>query len=60
MVKKVLILSGSPRKGGNSDTLCDQFANGATEVGHMVEKVYVNDLNIGVLSINIANNLAKK
>lgn len=47
MGKKVLILSGSPRKGGNSDTLCDQFANGAAEAGHMAEKVYVHDLNIG-------------
>lgn len=30
MSKKVLILSGSPRKGGNSDILCDEFAKGAT------------------------------
>ena len=29
MVKNVLILSASPRKGGNSDLLCDQFAKGA-------------------------------
>ena len=29
MSKKVLILSASPRKGGNSDLLCDQFARGA-------------------------------
>ena len=29
MAKKVLILSGSPRKGGNSDLLCDQFLKGA-------------------------------
>lgn len=28
-MKKVLILSGSPRKGGNSDILCDRFAKGA-------------------------------
>ena len=27
MVKNVLILSASPRKGGNSDLLCDQFAS---------------------------------
>ncbi|PKM75980.1 MAG: NADPH-dependent FMN reductase [Firmicutes bacterium HGW-Firmicutes-15] len=47
MGKKVLILSCSPRKGGNSDTLCDQFAKGAAEAGNMVEKIYVHDLNIG-------------
>lgn len=46
MTKKVLILSGSFRKGGNSDLLCDQFAMGAKEVGHEVEKVFINDKNI--------------
>ena len=39
MSKKVLILSGSPRKGGNSDILCDEFLRGAREAGHQVEKV---------------------
>lgn len=32
MTKKVLILSSSPRRGGNSDTLCDEFMRGAIEV----------------------------
>ena len=41
MSKKVLILSGSPRKGGNSDILCDQFAQGAQEAGNAVEKIRV-------------------
>lgn len=41
MTKKVLILSGSPRKGGNSDRLCDQFMKGAEEAGHEVEKIWV-------------------
>ena len=41
MRKKILILSGSPRKGGNSDLLCDEFARGATESGHEVEKIRV-------------------
>lgn len=41
MGKKVLILSGSPRKGGNSDILCDEFARGAQEAGHEVEKIRV-------------------
>lgn len=47
MSKKVLILSGSPRKGGNSDLLCDEFAKGAAEAGHDVEKVRVAEKNIG-------------
>ena len=40
-MKKVLILSGSPRKGGNSDLLCDEFMRGAKEKGHDVEKIRV-------------------
>lgn len=47
MAKKVLILSGSPRHGGNSDTLCDRFMQGAEEAGNEVEKVFVSDLKIG-------------
>ena len=39
MSKKVLILSGSPRKGGNSDYLCDKLAQGARDAGHDVEKI---------------------
>ncbi len=47
MSKKILILSGSPRKNGNSDLLCEEFAKGAREAGHLVEKVRVAELNIG-------------
>lgn len=46
-MKKVLVLSGSPRKGGNSDILCDQFIKGAEELGHLVTKIYVSDCKIG-------------
>lgn len=45
-MKKVLILSGSPRKGGNSDLLCDEFARGAKEAGNEVEKIRVADKKI--------------
>lgn len=38
MSKNVLIISGSPRKGGNSDLLCNYFAEGAHEAGHKVTK----------------------
>lgn len=41
MGKKVLILLGSPRKGGNSDLLCDEFMRGAIENGNEVEKIRV-------------------
>lgn len=46
MRKKVLILSGSPRKGGNSDLLCDEFARGAREAGHDVEKIFIASKHI--------------
>lgn len=46
MSKKVLIISSSPRKGGNSDTLCDKFAQGAKETGNIVEKIFLKDKKI--------------
>lgn len=44
--KKVVVLSSSPRKGGNSDLLCDEFIKGAQAAGHKAEKVYLNDKDI--------------
>lgn len=38
MSKKVLVLSGSPRKGGNSDLLCDAFIKGAREAEMRLKK----------------------
>jgi len=46
MAKKVLILSASPRKGGNSDLLCDQFVRGAKDAGNQVEKIFLRDKKI--------------
>lgn len=47
MGKKVLILSGSPRKGGNSDLLCDEFGRGAESGGNTVEKIRIAEKKIG-------------
>lgn len=47
MNKQVLIISTSPRQGGNSETLADEFAKGAQEAGHHVEKVVLYDKTIG-------------
>lgn len=33
---KILVITGSPRKNGNSNTLVDNFIKGAEEVGHNV------------------------
>jgi len=46
MGKNVLIISASPRKGGNSDILCDQFAKGATDAGNYAEKIFINEKKI--------------
>ncbi len=46
MSKKVLIFSSSPRRGGNSDLLSDQFAQGANEAGHQAEKIFLKDKKI--------------
>ncbi len=47
MSKQILVISTSPRKGGNSDTLADAFIQGAREAGHKVEKINLYDKNIG-------------
>jgi len=44
--KQVLVLSASPRKGGNSDTLCDEFVRGALEAGNQAEKIFLRDRTI--------------
>ena len=46
MSKKVLIFSGSPRRGGNSDILCNQFLIGAADAGNEAEKIFIRDKNI--------------
>lgn len=47
MSKKILVISTSPRKGGNSDALADEFVRGAQETGNQVEKVTLYDKTIG-------------
>lgn len=47
MNKKVLILSGSPRKNGNSDMLCNEFMRGAIDGGNSAEKIFIRDKKIG-------------
>lgn len=44
--KNVLVISSSPRKGGNSDLLCHEFARAAREAGAQVEEVALRDLAI--------------
>jgi hypothetical protein len=46
MVKKILVMTGSPRKGGNSDMLADAFIKGAESAGHEVTKFECAHKNI--------------
>lgn len=46
MSKKVLVISTSPRKGGNSEILAENFAKGAKEAGHTVEMICLHDKKI--------------
>ena len=50
MSKKDLILSGSPRKGGNSDLLCDEFMKGALESGNEAEKIFLRSKKVAPCS----------
>ncbi|MDE6762979.1 MAG: flavodoxin family protein [Oscillospiraceae bacterium] len=47
MSKKVLVISSSFRKGGNSEMLADEFIRGAEESGNIAEKVTLYDKTIG-------------
>lgn len=47
MSKKILVISASPRRGGNSDTLCGEFIRGAREAGSEAEKIFLRSKKIG-------------
>ena len=49
-MKRILVLVSSPRKGGNSEMLCDEFIRGAKEAGHEIEKVSLSAKKIGYCS----------
>lgn len=52
-MKKILILTGSPRKGGNSELMADAFKAGAERAGHQVTRIRTAELNIkGCLACN--------
>ena len=46
MSQNIVILSGSPRVGANTDMLVDAFRQGAEEAGHRVTLFRVADMNI--------------
>jgi multimeric flavodoxin WrbA len=46
MPKQILILKASPRERGNSATLADRLATGASKAGAQVESIYLHGLDI--------------
>ena len=44
---KVLIITGSMRKNGNTNILSDEFSRGAKEAGHEVEKIELREKKFG-------------
>ena len=46
MSKNILVLTGSPRRGGNSDKLADAFIAGAQQAGHSTVKYTTADKKI--------------
>jgi multimeric flavodoxin WrbA len=47
MAKNILVITGSPRKAGNSDLLADAFISGALSKGHQVTKFAAAAKTIG-------------
>ena len=46
MAKKIVILTGSPRKNGNTAALTTAFKKGAEEAGHTVTEFFLNGMDI--------------
>lgn len=46
-MKKILVVSSTPVKGGNSELLCQAFVEGAREAGHQVETISLREKRIG-------------
>lgn len=46
MSEKVFIISGSPRKGGNTDLMCEACAEGAREAGKEVKIMYLQSIRL--------------
>lgn len=45
-MRNILAISASPRGGGNSDVLCDQFLKGAAENGNQTRKIRLAEMEL--------------
>ncbi|BBF41553.1 iron-sulfur flavoprotein [Lachnospiraceae bacterium KM106-2] len=46
MSKNILAIVSSPRKGGNSERLCEEFIKGAEQAGNNTETIFLRDKKI--------------
>lgn len=46
MVKRIVVLNGSPRKNGNTSALVKAFKEGAESVGHTVTAFFLSGMDI--------------
>lgn len=45
-MKKILVISSSPRKNGNTELLINEFQKGALESGNEIERINLNDKKV--------------
>lgn len=46
MIKKIMILNGSPRRNGNTSKLIESFTKGAKDSGNTVTEFFLDEMNI--------------
>lgn len=46
MSKRIVVLNGSPRKGGNTSALVKEFKKGAESTGHIVTEFHLDSMDI--------------
>ena len=59
-MKNILVISASPRKGGNSDVLCDEFIKGAQQAGHKAEKIFLRNFKVNYCVCNSTHKCVQK
>ncbi len=47
MSKKIVVITGSPRKNGNSFAMTDAFIQAAEAKGHQITLLYASAINLG-------------
>ena len=55
---KIVILQGSPNKRGSTSILTESFTQGATEAGHMVERIDISSKKIKACTVSLVGTTA--